>query len=100
MPKFQSKVIVVDAIQYNGTNQQEVIDFTGGTAKYEGIPFSPSAPDRERGPWLQVKTKEGTMICDEGDYMVKEPFPTGDRDFYPVKKEIFEKRYERCPETA
>jgi hypothetical protein len=29
------------------------------------------------------------------DWIIKEPFPTDDRCFYPCKPDIFEKTYER-----
>jgi hypothetical protein len=29
-----------------------------------------------------------------GDWIIKEPFPTTDRKFYPCKRDIFEKTYE------
>lgn len=31
------------------------------------------------------------MKTDIGDYIIKEPFPTLDRKFYPCKPNIFEK---------
>ena len=42
------------------------------------------------------------MKAFKGDWIIKEPFPTGDRDFYPCKNEIFVNTYHtyhtiRCP---
>ena len=34
------------------------------------------------------------MKADIGDYVIKEPFSTDDRKFYPCKPDIFEKTYD------
>ena len=47
---------------------------------------------------LLIKTKEGEMKADIGDYVIKEPFSTDDRKFYPCKPDIFEKTYELIEE--
>lgn len=83
MPLFRKKPVTVEAIKYIGSNLREVIDFTNGTAMTNTC-YS----------HLSISTKEGTMSCELGDYMIKEPFPTGDRDFYPCKPDIFEKTYD------
>lgn len=43
---------------------------------------------------LRIPTKEGMMICSIGDYLIKEPFPTDDRMFYPCKLDMFNLTYE------
>jgi hypothetical protein len=43
---------------------------------------------------LIIPTKEGIMLCGIGDYLIKEPFPTDDRMFYPCKSDMFELTYE------
>ena len=96
MKKYRKKPIVIEAIQYNGnSNKKEIEDFIGRELKYElesetayivgmGAPlFS-----------LLIETKEGVMKIMPNDYVIKEAFPTGDRDFYPCKPDIFEKTYE------
>jgi hypothetical protein len=42
---------------------------------------------------LEIPTKEGIMICSIGDYLIKEPFPTDDRMFYPCSADMFELTY-------
>ncbi len=44
---------------------------------------------------LLIETKEGVMKTMHGDYIIKEPFPTGDRDFYPCKPDIFLMTYDK-----
>jgi hypothetical protein len=34
------------------------------------------------------------MRAEPGDYVIREPFPTDDRRFYPCKPDIFEATYE------
>jgi len=94
--KFRKKPVEVEAIQWNGnTNRAEIVAFVGKelnteleseTAYLAGI-----APPIFS---LLIETKEGVMKAFKGDWIVKEPFPTGDRDFYPVKNEIFVNTYD------
>lgn len=96
MSKFRKKAVEIEAIQWNGnSNKKEIEQFVGRELKSElesetayvagkGVPiFS-----------LLIETKEGVMKAFRGDWIIKEPFPTGDRDFYPCKPDIFEKTYE------
>lgn len=94
--KYQRNPVIVDAIQYTGYNDDEVILFTNGMARIKStIPFSPDAPTRDRGYVLAIPTKEGEMVCSINDYIIKEPFPSDDRQFYPCKQEIFEETYSK-----
>lgn len=43
--------------------------------------------------WIEIETSEGTMKANYGDWIIKEPFPTSDRKFYPCKPDIFRKTY-------
>ena len=45
--------------------------------------------------YCEIKTSEGVMICNGGDYVIKEPFDK-ERVLYPCKPEIFKKTYELC----
>jgi hypothetical protein len=99
MARFRKKPVEVEAIRYDGWNSDEIIAFTNGKARLVStIPFSEAAPDRDRCYAISILTKEGEMLCSEGDYMIKEPFPTGDRDFYPCKPDIFKNTYEEITE--
>lgn len=93
--KFRKKPVVIEAIQFNGINREEVCSFVGkelrceleSEAAYEAGAGAPVFS-------LSIPTLEGDMKAMPGDWVIKEPFPTGDRDFYPCKPEIFEKTYE------
>lgn len=94
--KFKKKPVEIEAIQWNGnTNKQEIDAFVGRilnteleseTAYLAGV-----APPIFS---LLIETKEGVMKAFKDDWIIKEPFPTGDRDFYPCKNEIFVNTYD------
>lgn len=96
MPKFRKKPVEVEAIQFNGnSNKQEIENFVGRELKSELE--SETAYVAGIAPpifSLLIETKEGVMKAFRGDWIIKEPFPTGDRDFYPCKNEIFINTYE------
>ena len=83
MPQYRKKPVVIEAIQWTGDNYSEVYEFL----EWED--------EGEMGEWFNIETKEGTMTAFIGDWIIKEPFPTGDRDFYPCKPDVFEKTYEK-----
>lgn len=94
--KYRKKPVVIEAIQFNNINKEEIEVFVGKklhqeieseTAYIAGI-----APPISS---LSIETKEGVMKAFPGDWIIKEPFPTGDRDFYPCKPDIFEATYEK-----
>lgn len=98
--EFKSKVIEVEAIEWKGKNQNEMFDFlTGSTDQNVTLEGETFRIDLVNGGCqvgdLIIKTKEGEMKADIGDYVIKEPFPTDNRKFYPCKADIFNKRYEK-----
>jgi len=96
MRRFRKIQVEVEAIQYNGnSNKAEVERFLGRELKSElesetAYVAGMGAPIFS----LLIETKEGIMKAFKGDWIIKEPFPTGDRDFYPCKPDIFKKTYE------
>lgn len=96
MPKFRKKPVFVEAIRYNGnSNKKEIEAFVGRELKSE-LESETAYLAGKGAPLfsLFIETKEGIMKIMPYDYVIKEPFPTGDRDFYPCKPDIFEKTYE------
>jgi hypothetical protein len=97
MMKFRKKPLIVDAVQWNGnSNRQEIENFIG--RKLHAQLESETAYVAGQGApifSLLIETKEGGMKAFAGDWIIKEPNPTGDRDFYPCKPDIFEKTYEK-----
>jgi len=94
--KYRKKPVVIEAVQWNGnSNLEKINDFVGKELKVEleseTAYIAGAAPPIFN---LLIETKEGVMKAMKGDYIIKEPFPTGDRDFYPCKPDIFEQTYE------
>ena len=93
--KFRKKPIEIEAIKWNGnSNKQDIERFVG--KKLESELENESAYLVGKGKpifSLLIETKEGIMKAFQGDWIIKEPFPTGDRDFYPCKDEIFINTY-------
>jgi hypothetical protein len=53
------------------------------------------------GPFgIAIETQEGVMIASPGDWIIREPFPTDDRQFYPCKPDIFDATYEPVGEAS
>lgn len=95
--KFKKKQIEVEAIQFNGnSNKQEVENFVGKELKSE-LESETAYVAGKGAPIfsLLIETKEGVMKALKGDWIIKEPFPTGDRDFYPCKNDIFLNTYDK-----
>ena len=79
MAKFRKKPVVVEAIQFTGLNQDEIGHFSGLAAQRIG-----------RTGELVIKTLEGVMKVDVGDWVIK-----GVKgEFYPCKPDVFDATYE------
>jgi len=82
MKKYRKKPVIIEAVQYDGTNSDEIINWIesyGGEAGF-------SVYTQE----LLIRTLEGVMRASKGDYVIK-----GIHDeFYPCKEDIFNKTYE------
>lgn len=74
--KYRKKPIIVDAIQWNGENTKEIINFVGEVD--------------EVNSGLLIFTLEGVMTASVGDYIIRGI----NGEFYPCKPDIFEKTYE------
>lgn len=90
--KYRKKPVVIEAIQWTGSNLREIIDFTG---------LHPSA---HKWSWeeyervvqtegLKIFTLEGSLMASIGDFIIK-----GVKgEVYPCKPDIFEQTYEPLP---
>lgn len=86
--KYRKKPIEVEAVQYDGNFR--CLDIF---AISEVKDFIIRRGDNGR-PLIVIPTSEGEMICNIGDYIIREPFDK-ERKFYPCKQEIFEATYEK-----
>ena len=94
--QFKKRPIIVEAIQWNGnSNRQEIVNFVGKELKSE-LESETAYVAGKGAPIfsLLIETREGVMKAFKGDWIIKEAYPSGDRQFYPCKPDIFEATYE------
>ena len=78
--KYRKKPVVIDAVQWDGSNFQDVAKL-GGAREYE---------QDFLGDDLIIHTLEGDMKASKGDWIIK-----GVKgELYPCKPDIFEETYE------
>jgi hypothetical protein len=79
--KFRKKPVVIDAMQYNGRNQDAIREFVG----------RPLHCDNTNA--LHISTLEGLMEARVDDWIIR-----GVKgEFYPCKPDIFSVTYEEVP---
>jgi len=86
MPKYKKKPVIVDAEQWLGS--KESFD------KILGMGLNKWKPGDMGANNFTIETLEGDMLVILDDWVIKEPFPTDNRKFYPCKPDIFEATYE------
>ena len=111
--RYRKKPIVIEAIQVDGTSKQDDEIREWSDNKVRGH-WSNKQWARDNGGHkvllkrrmvkgfnhiegvieYNIDTREGTMLAEYGDWIIKEPFGTDDRQFYPCKPDIFEQTYE------
>lgn len=80
MAIYRKKPVEVEAVQWDGTNETEIVLFMGSMFRKNPINCYE----------LQIQTLEGLMTARVGDYIIK-----GIKgEFYPCKPDIFEATYE------
>lgn len=79
MGQFRKKPVVIEAVQFHGTNIEELRAFVPEQCRENKI-----------GVGLGIKTLEGVMNVSIGDWIIK-----GVKgEFYPCKPDIFEATYD------
>jgi hypothetical protein len=78
--KYRKKPVVVEAVQFDGTDKS--VEWI--------LPQLISGEIGRALNKLYIKTLEGTMTAEKGDYVIKRI----NGEFYPCKPDIFEKTYE------
>ncbi len=82
--KYKKKPIVVEAVQWTGRNDTEVLEF---------LENSKSDYDYN-GKEIYIETLEGKMFVSDGDFVIK-----GVKgECYPCKPNIFEQTYDEVQE--
>ena len=93
--KFKKKPIEVEAIQWNGMNKKELIEFAGNSLVYS---FNETTNDnyynmfKRQFDSLYIETNEGLMSFGVGDWVIKEDTEDG-VIFYKCPKENFDDLY-------
>ncbi|WP_285844420.1 hypothetical protein [Oceanobacillus profundus] len=78
--KYKKKPVVIEAIQWTGTNIKDISKFTDS---------STDQPFKRLGNELFIITLEGEMRADINDYIIK-----GVKgEFYPCKPDVFKQTY-------
>lgn len=80
MAKYIKKPIPINAVQWTGYNKAEIIEFTQNRCWFTNNKIS-----------IIIPTLEGDMGAMNGDYIIRGV----DGEFYPCRRDIFEKTYEK-----
>jgi len=85
--KFVKKPVVVEALQWT-INIDEMMIFL------ESMDFKKEHYDSSfEDSRLRMQSINGIVYAKIGDWVIKEPFPTRDKQFYPCEASSFEKSY-------
>jgi hypothetical protein len=89
MPKFRKKPVIIEAIQWNGSNFDEIMNFM---KEFHGhkLAYEDAEELAKQTGTLHINTLEGVMTATKGDWIIQGV----QREFYPCKPDIFEKTYE------
>ena len=85
--KARKKPLEIECVQWTGVNVNEIMSFCGSAAhdiyqiNLANMPVEYS---------LIIKTLEGNMRAEPGDYIIKGVH----REFYPCKPDVFKETYE------
>ncbi len=93
--KYRKKPVEIDAIQFFGRNQEK-IDALVGENKHLELIIGTCMGDK---PIMKIKTAEGVMTANLGDWIIKAPDPKGGYRFWPVDPEYFAANYEKVKEV-
>jgi len=84
--KYRKKPVEIEAIQFNGSNLEEIKSFSGDVIKNQIIERRLNGEN-----FIIIPTLEGEMKANKNDYIIK-----GVKgEFYPCKPDIFELTYEK-----
>lgn len=95
--KYRKKPLIIEAIQFNCLNFDDIELFINPNNDENNIILTYDNSEEEIDGLkpdilskIFIETLEGTMIAIDGDYIIKGI----NSEFYPCKKEIFEKTYD------
>lgn len=85
--RWRKKPVVIQAVRYDGSNDRLILDWIN---YFGGKAASRDDGDPGKGWHLEIRTLEGVMRADIGDWIIKGI----QGEFYPCKPDIFEATYE------
>jgi hypothetical protein len=89
MAKYRKKPVVIEAVQFTGHNQDEVLHLIYPQMSKVGLEGA-----KTMGLPVVIETLEGTLTASPGDFIIKGV----QGEFYPCKPDIFEATYEKVEE--
>jgi hypothetical protein len=88
--RYRKKPVIIEAIEWNGTNTKEIFNFTGRHHSVKDWSVN-KLHNLVLTDGLKIFTLEGKMNADIGDYIIK-----GVKgECYPCKPDIFHTTYEQ-----
>lgn len=93
--KYKKKPIIIDAIQFDGSNLEEIKEFVGKNLIYSIIDSAWQVGKGIPHILMEIKTLEGNMKVSKNDYIIKGI----NGEFYPCKHDIFNKSYIELTES-
>lgn len=92
--KYRKKPVVIDAIQYDGANDDEIIELNDGDSSGLNFGVTLASANVSRAPFCDISTLEGVMRANVGDWVIR-----GIKgELYPCKPDIFAKSYDAVSE--
>ena len=85
MGQYRKKPVVIEAIQWDGTNQGEIAEFMETPIRTKTSPEQGNPSGK-----ITIETLEGDMTAMVGDFIIRGI----QGEYYPCKPDIFEKTYE------
>jgi len=82
MAKYRKKPVVIEAVQWTGSNDAEIEKMMG---------YLPSGTENK----LFINTLEGVITASVGDYIIRGV----EGEFYPCKPDIFAETYEAVKDS-
>lgn len=84
--KYRKKPVEIEAIEYVGSNINDVAEFVGDDS---------AGQYSTESDFYEIETLEGDMTARHGDYIIKGV----QGEFYPCKPDIFHETYEEVRES-
>jgi hypothetical protein len=100
--KFRKKPVEINAVQWDGTNVEQALEFIAdghedfGHLPSDGEYVSPGVGHLPAAGQLVIPTIEGAMTASPGDWIIRGV----QGEFYPCKPDIFDATYEPVGDDA